>query len=190
MMILLYDSAIRLDELLSLTVKDLIIENGSPCIKVNGKGNKERIVAIFPKTLEHLNLYLKVFHPNGNKDDLIFYTKIKGKTGKMSEGNVERFIAQYADQARENCKEIPLRVHPHMFRRSRVTKMYQNGVELPLISCILGHSSIETTKVYAIASLEMLRTAMEAVETPEQMREKPLWKECSEEEMAKLCGLR
>ena len=46
------------------------------------------------------------------------------------------------------------------------------------------------TKVYAIASLEMLRTAMEAVETPEQMREKPLWKECSEEEMAKLCGLR
>ena len=31
MMILLYDSAIRLDELLSLTVKDLIIENGSPC---------------------------------------------------------------------------------------------------------------------------------------------------------------
>ena len=108
----------------------------------------------------------------------------------MSEGNVERFIAQYADQARENCKEIPLRVHPHMFRRSRVTKMYQNGVELPLISCILGHSSIETTKVYAIASLEMLWTAMEAVETPEQMREKPLWKECSEEEMAKLCGLR
>ena len=68
--------------------------------------------------------------------------------------------------------------------------MYQNGVELPLISCILGHSSIETTKVYAIVSLEMLRTAMEAVETPEQMREKPLWKECSEEEMAKLCGLR
>lgn len=42
MMILLYDSAIRLDELLSLTVKDLIIENGSPCIKVNGKGRKNR----------------------------------------------------------------------------------------------------------------------------------------------------
>ena len=41
MMILLYDSAIRLDELLSLTVKDLILENGSPCIKVNGKENKE-----------------------------------------------------------------------------------------------------------------------------------------------------
>lgn len=35
-------------------------------------GREEKIVAIFPKTLEHLNLYLKVFHPNGNKDDLIF----------------------------------------------------------------------------------------------------------------------
>ena len=159
-------------------------------IKVNGKGNKERIVVISPKTLEHLNLYLKIFHLNGNRDDLIFYTKIKGQTGKMSEGNVERFIAQYANRAKEDCKEIPLRVHPHMFRRTRATQLYQNGVELALISRILGHSSIETTKVYATASLEMLRTAMEAVETPEQLKAKPLWKECSEEEMAKLCGLR
>jgi site-specific recombinase XerD len=190
MMILLYDSAIRLDELLSLTLQDLVLERNNPYIRVNGKGNKERIVAISPKTVEHLNLYLKVFHTNGNRNDLIFYTKIKGQIGKMSEGNVERFIAQYADRARASCKEIPLRVHPHMFRRTRATQMYRNGVELALISCLLGHSCIETTKVYATASLEMLRTAMEAVETPEQLKEKPLWKECSEEEMAKLCGLR
>jgi hypothetical protein len=77
-----------------------------------------------------------------------------------------------------------------LFRKTRATQMYRNGVELALISCLLGHSCIETTKVYATASLEMLRTAMEAAETPEQLKEKALWKECSEEEMAKLCGLR
>ena len=38
--------------------------------------------------------------------------------------------------------------------------------------------------------MEMLRTAIESVETPEQSKEKPLWKKCSEEEIAKLCGLR
>ena len=77
-----------------------------------------------------------------------------------------------------------------MFRRSRVTKMYQNGVELLLISYILGHSFIETTKIYAIASLDMLRTTMEAVETPELLKKKTLWKECCEEDITKLCGLR
>jgi site-specific recombinase XerD len=77
-----------------------------------------------------------------------------------------------------------------MFRRTRATNLYQNGVELALISRILGHSSIETTKIYATPSMEMLREAIESVETPEQQNEKPLWKNCSEEEMAKLCGLR
>ena len=59
-----------------------------------------------------------------------------------------------------------------------------------MISVILGHSSTETTKVYAKLSIEMLRKAIESVETPEQANEKPLWSTCSEEEMAKLCGLR
>lgn len=190
MMILLYDSAIRLDELLSMTVQDLMLESNNPYIRINGKGNKERIVAITPKTAEHLIRYLKIFHPNSDRKTFVFYTRIKGKTGKMSEGNVERFITQYSCLAREKCPEIPQKVYPHMFRRTRATNLYQNGVELALISRILGHSSIETTKIYATPSMEMLRMAIESVETPEQVKEKPLWKNCSELEIAKLCGLR
>jgi len=68
--------------------------------------------------------------------------------------------------------------------------LYQSGVELALISRILGHSSIETSKIYAIPSMDMMRKAMESVETPEQQNVKPLWKSCSEEDLAKLCGLR
>ncbi|WP_041720344.1 tyrosine-type recombinase/integrase [Alkaliphilus metalliredigens] len=77
-----------------------------------------------------------------------------------------------------------------MLRRTRATDLYQNGVELALVSKILGHASIETTKIYAKPSMEMIRQALESVETPKQATEKPLWKECSEEELAKLCGLR
>lgn len=190
MMILLYDSAIRLDELLSLTVQDLMLDGKNSYIRLNGKGNKERIVAITPKTADHLHQYLGLFHPNGTRNAYVFYTKIKGKTGKMSEGNVERFLQQYSEQARNICPEIPEKVYPHMFRRTRATDLYQSGVELALISRILGHSSIETTKIYATPSMEMLRKAIESVEIPEQTHEKPLWENCSEEDMAKLCGLR
>lgn len=190
MMILLYDSATRLNELLSLTLQDLMLENNNPYIRINGKGNKERIVAITQRTADHITQYLNVFHSQQDGKNYVFYTKIKGETGKMSESNVERFISQYSHQARKRCKEIPEKVYPHMFRRTRATNLYQNGVELALISRILGHSSIETTRIYATPSMEMLRAAIESVEILEQAKEKPLWKNCSEEEIAKLCGLR
>lgn len=190
-MILLYDSAVRLSELLHITLKDLSLQTNDPYIRISGKGNKERIVAITPKTAEHLKQYLLAYHKNEmNMNQYVFYTKIKEVTDKMSSGNVERFIKQYADWARKKYSQIPLRVYPHMFRRTRATNLYQNGVELELVSRILGHSSTETTKIYAKPSLEMLKKAIESVETPEKTIEGPLWTACSEDEMAKLCGIR
>ena len=190
-MILLYDSAIRLDEMLSLTVQDAVLERNDPYIRVRGKGNKERIIAITELTAEHLQDYIRVFHQGiPNNQTLLFHTIIKGQIGKMSEGNVERFIKQYADKARPFCREIPEKAHPHMLRRTRATNLYQSGVELALIARILGHAKTETTKLYATPSMDMLREAMESVETPAQSAEKPLWESCSEDEYAKLCGLR
>ena len=122
MMILLYDSAIRLDELLSLKIQDLVLERNDPYIRVDGKGNKERIVAITSLTAEHLLEYFRVFHiKTKDKQSLFFFTEIKGQTGKMSEGNVERFIKQYANRASQERNDIPENVHPHMFRRTRAT---------------------------------------------------------------------
>jgi len=72
-------------------------------------------------------------------------------------------------------------------RRTRATNLYQNGVELELVSRILGHSSTETTRIYATPSVEMIRKAMENAEAVPE--EKPLWED-NEDELAKFCGLR
>jgi len=129
-----------------------------------GKGSKERVVAINTKTVKHIKQYLDFYRSKDNPDtNLLFYTIIKGRAGKMSEGNVERLIQQYADKAREICPDIPLRVHPHMLRRTRTTNLYQNGVELALISRILGHAFLDTTRVYAKPSLAMMCKAMDYV---------------------------
>ena len=106
----------------------------------------------------------------------------------MSSGNVERIIQKYADSAREKCSDIPAKTYPHMFRRTRATNLYQSGVELELISRILGHTKTQTTRIYAKPSLEMMRQAMVATETDDQ-KEAPLWIN-NEEELAHLCGLR
>jgi len=191
MMTLLYDSAIRLDELLSIKLKDVTIDNIEfPCVLLHGKGNKERRVVITDRTVGHIKEYLSVFHSTGaTPEDYLFYTTIKGKTDKMSHGNVQRLISQHADAARVACSDIPNQVHPHMLRRTRSTNLYQDGIAIELISVILGHANVETTKKhYAKPSIEQMRDAMESDQSF-SIDEKPLWKG-NEEEMARLCGLR
>ena len=190
MMILMYDSGARLAEILGLKVSDVALDADSPYIRVNGKGSKERVVPVTAKTAAHLANYISVYHTNQRLNtNLLFFTVIKGVNGMMSEGNVERFIKDYARKAQSSCPSVPDHVHPHMFRRTRATQLYQNGVSLPLVSRLLGHATLETTQSYAKPSLKMLREAIESVETPEQKAVKPIW-EGNEALMAKLCGLR
>lgn len=189
-MILLYDSAVRVNELLSLRVSDINVDSKNPYIQVYGKGNKERIVAISERTVQHLKNYLSTYHKNSANECYLFYTVIKGNVSKMSSGNVERFIQGYAEKVRVSGVDIPKRVYPHMFRRTRATNLYQNGIELELISKILGHSMTETTKIYAKPSLEQMRTALESVPVYGNDNELPMWADSSEKEMARLCGLR
>jgi site-specific recombinase XerD len=189
-MTLLYDSASRLAEVLGLSVSDVSIDGDNPHIRVNGKGSKSRVVPISPKTAMHLAQYISVYHGTGQPETpLLFYTVIKNEIGVISEANVERFIRQYARKARSSCPSIPEHVHPHMFRRTRATHLYQDGVSLPLVSRLLGHASLETTRLYAQPSLKMLRDAIESVDTSKGEAVKPIW-EGDEVVMAKLCGLR
>jgi integrase/recombinase XerD len=190
LMILLYDSGARLGEILGLSVSDAMIEGENTYIRINGKGGKQRVVPISVKTAAHLTQYISIYHAAAlPKTNFLFFTVIKNTVNAMSESNVERFMAKYAKEAHAQCISVPSKVHPHMFRRTRATQLYQNGVALPLVSRILGHASLQTTQLYAKPSIEMLRRAMESVQTPDQQTEKPIWI-TDETVMAKLSGLR
>lgn len=185
-MILLYDSAIRVSELTSLAVGSIHLD--AAYIHVHGKGNKERIVAISDKTVQHLRAYIKQYHPDMHADVPLFYSQIKGNIAPLSTGNIARIINKYADQIRPACPSLPERVHPHMFRRTRATGLYRSGVEIEMISVILGHSSTQTTRIYATPSVETMRKAM-SVASMEFSEENAEW-ETDETELARLCGLR
>ena len=60
-MIMLYDTGARIQELLDITVKDLNLEIETPCVYLHGKGNKVRCIPLMNKTIAHLNEYLKQF---------------------------------------------------------------------------------------------------------------------------------
>ena len=187
-MILLYDSAIRLHELIDLNVNDIDLERFTLHV-ASGKGNKERTVAITKITAEHLKNYLSVYHNGSYPERPLFYNVIKGTESRLSPKTIEAFIQKYADEARVTCPDMPERVYPHLLRAERTTLLYRDGVDPILLAKFLGHADIETTKIYAIPSTEQLREAMEKVPMPMDADEKPLW-EGNEDEMARNCGLR
>ena len=184
-LILLYETAIRVSELIHICLDDLFLNNENPHILINGKGDKERIVGISNKALEHLKYYIQIYHGEKIKTNILFYSLIKDKYGYLSPSTIEMFIQKYADKVRKNGIDIPIKVYPHMFRRSRATHLYQDDIPLELVSRILGHSSIETTKIYAKPSIKQLRLI---IENENDVNIEPEWN--NEDEIAKLFGIR
>ena len=146
MMILLFDSAARASELLDLRVNDVILGR-TPVLKLFGKRSKTRIIPLMDETVAHFENYMQVYHMNEDKhsQEYLFYTVSNGKRHKMSPDNLARCISKYASLARETCIDVPVSVHPHMFRHSRAVILYHNGMGLPEISRFLGHANVETT---------------------------------------------
>ena len=152
-------------------------------------GNKERIVSVTDDTAAHIERYLREFH-NGERslNKPLFYTTIKGSSSRMSESNVERIVRKYADIVRKDHPKLPNPVYPHMFRTTRATGLYQDGVSLDMISRTLGHNSTKTIRIYAAPSMEMLHEAMDTNIIGKVPKEK-LWRG-NNEEIARMCGLR
>lgn len=191
LLILLYDTGARIQELLDLRIRDLHLQDSVPCVYLTGKGQKTRAVPILTKTVEHLNQYLQHFHgAHPENDAWLFYTVIKGQTGPMSPDNVAQFLNRYGAMARACCSDVPIRVHPHLFRHTRAMHLYQAGMPLSYIKDFLGHTSVDTTDIYASADVTMLRTALEKAQTDSAAPpEAPVWHD-NEELLLHLCGLK
>lgn len=162
LMIMLYDTGARIQELLNVRICDIHFAK-SPTLQVLGKGGKYRFIPVMPKTVEHLRRYMELFHP-GKTDyahEYLFYTERCGIRAPMSDDNVRKLLRSYAESARRCCPSMPKNLHPHHFRHSRAMHLYQHGMELTLISQWLGHANLETTLIYAHADTEMKRRAIE-----------------------------
>jgi integrase/recombinase XerD len=187
-MILLYDTGVRVQELVDLRIGDLQLHAKTPFIIVTGKGSKTRSVPLMDKTVAHLTGYLKRFH--GSIDDRfeapLFYSTRLNTPHKLSTDAVAAMLKNYAEAAAMRCAEIPARVHPHLFRHTRAMDLYRAGMPLSYISEFLGHANMSTTEIYASADTRMLRDALEKAD-PEIAEEVPAWKD--EETLRKLCGL-
>ncbi|MBR2256657.1 MAG: tyrosine-type recombinase/integrase [Blautia sp.] len=149
LMLLLYSLAARIDEILSLQLKDIHLDSVKPSVSLTGKGRKVRTLGLLPKVVEHLNRYISEAHGSmPDKEAYLFYTNHKGRYTKMSQTAVRNSLKKYAAQANLKCKEVPLTLHAHQFRHAKAEHMLEDGINIVQISEYLGHEDISTTKIY------------------------------------------
>ena len=162
LLLFLYKTGARVQELVDIRLCDIQLGK-YPKVTIHGKGAKTRSIPLRDDVVQHLKKYLALFHPEQNlfSEQYLFYVTRNQNRKRMTEDNVRKLIAKYGVQARKICKEVPENVHPHLFRHSWAMVLYQNGVDLTLISQWLGHSNLETTLIYAHADTELKRKALE-----------------------------
>lgn len=173
-MILAYDTAARVQELADLRLRDIRLSK-TPTIVLTGKGSKTRTVPLMRPTVLHLNNYLDVFHYGESllSEKPLFYTIHDGIPGALSCDGIRKRMKRYGITARERCGEIPENIHPHLLRHSRAMHLYQNGMDLTLVSQWLGHAQLETTLVYAHADTEQKRAAIEKATSQSNTLQQP-----------------
>ena len=121
---ILYDTAIRADELLGLELSDVNIFTKDPYLRIRGKGSKERIVAMTERTVLLIKQYNDLYHSDEkNRATPFIYTVIKGYKGRMSERNIERIVKKYSEIVRKSNPNIPQNIHPHMLRNPKLNKI-------------------------------------------------------------------
>jgi len=160
LLILLYDTGARVQELSDLSLSSLYLDMPNPYVTLTGKGRKTRNVPIMDKTVAHLRKYLEEFHPDLTEAPL-FYSRLDGKPHQLSTDSISMILKTAAQKARTTCSEVPENVHCHLIRKTKAMDLYRSGVPLPFIMQLLGHESMSTTSgFYAFATLEMMSEAM------------------------------
>lgn len=146
----LYSCGLRISELTNLKFSDMFLDEGF--IKVEGKGNKQRLVPISPTAIKEINNYLfdrKHLDIKKGSEDIVFLSK---RGTAISRIMVFHFIKQYAEQA-----GIKKNISPHTFRHSFATHLLEGGANIRAIQQMLGHEKITTTEIYTHMDREFLR---------------------------------
>ena len=155
----LYDTAARVQELADLTVRDIRLAP-PPLAVLTGKGGKTRHVPLGVNTTALLNGYLAEhgLDQPGHDNHPLFANQ---HGSKLSRGGIAWIIGKHQAQAGDPAL-ASADLSPHVLRHSKAMHLYEAGVPLPYIRDILGHVDLSTTDIYARASTEAKRKALEA----------------------------
>ncbi len=141
MLELLYATGLRVSELVNLTFQQINLRQG--CLRITGKGDKERLVPVGEEALSWLEQYLQGARQSilaGQQSDYLFVT---ARGSSMTRQAFWHIIKRYAKQA-----GIDKPLSPHTLRHAFATHLLNHGADLRVVQLLLGHSDLSTTQIY------------------------------------------
>ena len=150
--ILLYETGIRLSELLGLNDAD--VDMTASQLKVTGKRNKQRIVPFGHELATLLADYMRLRDEQTLKQEPALFLNDKGR--RISKAQVERIVHEGLSKVTTMKKRSP-----HVLRHSFATAMLNNGAGLESVRKLLGHESVATTEIYTHTTFEQLKRVYE-----------------------------
>ena len=135
--LLLYGCGLRISEALSLKYSEMPLTD---TLKIQGKGDKFRIIPILQIAREAVENYLNTLPFTLNGNDNIF----RGVRG----GNLNPRSIQLVMKLIREKLGIASNATPHSLRHSFATHLLTSGADLRSIQELLGHSSLSTTQIY------------------------------------------
>ncbi|MBD3299564.1 MAG: tyrosine-type recombinase/integrase [candidate division Zixibacteria bacterium] len=158
MLLVLYDTLIRLSELINLKLSDVDLEQGT--LRIYGKGRKVRIVPIGMKTVKYLHKFF-VKHRKGISSDHVFTTN-RGTV--LDPRNVMRILERIGNK-------VGVHVSPHLIRHSGASHRAIAGMPAFLLQRLLGHTTIQMTEKYVhLVEDEKLKAAFKQFSPADLMK--------------------
>lgn len=149
----LYGSGIRVSELTGLNLFD--VDFASACLRISGKGGRQRIVPVGSQALDRIRRYRERLHAQTGIDIVadgpLFLNKNKGRLSSRS-------VARILDGLVRQCS-LAVPISPHGIRHSFATHMLDAGADLRTVQELLGHQSLSTTQKYTHVSIDRLMAA-------------------------------
>lgn len=147
---LLYQTGIRRSEAIQIKISDLYFDQA--LLKVQGKGNKERLIPLSPGMMAILQAFHQIrlaeFPPLSS--DSSFFLTSKGKP--LYPKLVYNIVHKHLSLVTQNESKSP-----HTLRHSFATHLSENGADLNAIKSLLGHASLASTQIYMHNSIERLK---------------------------------
>ncbi|WP_040257542.1 site-specific tyrosine recombinase XerD [Rickettsia hoogstraalii] len=161
---LLYASGLRVSELVSLKLTDILTNKTSKgevrkIFSVLGKGNKERVIVINEQAVISIAKYLAIrdiFVNKAKPKNLIYLFPSSALAGYMTRQNFAILLKSAALYANLN----PEHISPHILRHSFASHLLEGGADLRVIQELLGHADISTTQIYTHLQANHLKKAL------------------------------
>lgn len=150
----LYATGARVTEIIQLNIGDISrTEGDTVTVKVRGKGGKERLVPMGKFAQHALDQYLTRARPSmarSSQSDALFINEKQGS--RLTRQSAWQIVMKAAEKA-----GIERDISPHALRHSFATHLLDGGADIRVVQELLGHSSVTTTQIYTLVTIDKLR---------------------------------